>query len=154
MTAMKCVPWVAALAVAAPAAGCSQIIGIEDLPRVEELAPVARSEAAKAQGRVRFGYSVSLSGTLMAVGAPDDASADTGIGGEPAGGGAEGSGAVYVFRHEDGSWVERRISRRRTPERTRTLARACRSRAISSWSARRTRTARARALAATRPATA
>jgi hypothetical protein len=106
MTAMKCVPWVAALAAAAPAAGCSQIIGIEDLPPVEELAPVARSEAAGAQGRVRFGYSVSLSGALMAVGAPDDASADSGIGGDPAGDGAEGSGAVYVFRHVDGAWVE------------------------------------------------
>jgi hypothetical protein len=105
MTAMKIVRWGAVLAIAAPAAGCSQIIGIEDLPPVEELAPVARSEAADAQGRARFGYSVSLADTLMAVGAPDDASADTGIGGDPAGNGAEGSGAVYVFRHVAGSWV-------------------------------------------------
>ncbi|HWN66512.1 MAG TPA: hypothetical protein VNM90_02670 [Haliangium sp.] len=106
MKTMKTVPWVVALAAVAPAAGCSQIIGIEDLPAVEELAPVARSEAADARVRVRFGYSVSVSGMLMAVGAPDDASADTGIGGDPAGDGAEGSGAVYVFRHVDGAWVE------------------------------------------------
>jgi hypothetical protein len=106
MTAMQSVPWVAVLAAAGLAAGCSQIIGIEDLPRVAEVAPVARSEAADARARIRFGYSVSLSGTLMAVGAPDDASADTGIGGDPAGDGAECSGAVYVFRHVDGSWVE------------------------------------------------
>jgi hypothetical protein len=106
MKAMKTVPWVAALAVAALAAGCSQILGIEDLPPVEELEPVARSEADPGQARVRFGYSVSVSGTLMAVGAPDDASADTGLGGDPAGDDAEGSGAVYVFRHVDGSWVQ------------------------------------------------
>ena len=106
MTAMKTAPWVAVLAAAGLAAGCSQIIGIEDLPPVEELAPVARNEPPDPQAEVRFGYSVSLSGTLMAVGAPDDTSADTGIGGNPARDGAEGSGAVYVFRHEGGSWVE------------------------------------------------
>jgi hypothetical protein len=77
-----------------------------ELHRVQALAQYARSEAAGGQARVRFGYSVSVSGTLMAVGAPDDESADTGIDGDPAGEGAEGSGAVYVFRHVDGAWVQ------------------------------------------------
>jgi hypothetical protein len=46
-----------------------------------------------------FGKSVALSadGSALAVGAPDEDSAATGIGGDPTNNAAPDSGAVYVF---------------------------------------------------------
>ncbi len=45
-----------------------------------------------------FGYSVSLSGNTLVIGAPNEDSAATGINGDQSGNAADGSGAVYVRR--------------------------------------------------------
>jgi hypothetical protein len=54
----------------------------------------------------RFGSSIALStdGSVLAVGAPFEASAATGLGGDPSNDTAMGSGAVYVFRRTAGGW--------------------------------------------------
>lgn len=54
----------------------------------------------------RFGWNVALSGDTLAVGAPYEASAATGIGGEQADDGAAESGAVYVFVRDGESWTQ------------------------------------------------
>jgi cysteine-rich repeat protein len=53
-----------------------------------------------------FGCSVALSatGSLLAVGACYEASAATGVGGNPADNRAQGAGAVYVFARSAGAW--------------------------------------------------
>ncbi len=53
----------------------------------------------------RFGWSVSLSGDLLAVGAYKEDSSATGIGGDPSDNSANDSGAVYVFRHVE-TWEQ------------------------------------------------
>ena len=56
-----------------------------------------------------FGYSVALSGDgyTLAVGARQEGSAATGIGGDQADNSARGAGAVYVFaRDEGGTWSQ------------------------------------------------
>jgi ABC-type Fe2+-enterobactin transport system substrate-binding protein len=45
-----------------------------------------------------FGSSVSLSGETLAVGAPDESSAATGVNGNQADNSASYAGAIYVFR--------------------------------------------------------
>ena len=52
----------------------------------------------------QFGYSVSLSGDTLAVGAHDEDSNVTGIGGSQSNNGASGSGAVYVFTRSGTTW--------------------------------------------------
>jgi hypothetical protein len=56
----------------------------------------------------RFGFSVALSadGSALAVGAPDEASAATGIGGDQTSDAAMGAGAVYVFLRRGGTWSQ------------------------------------------------
>jgi FG-GAP repeat len=56
----------------------------------------------------RFGYSVALSadGSTLAVGAPDEASAATGINGNQADDSAWAAGAVYVFTRRGVSWSQ------------------------------------------------
>ncbi len=54
----------------------------------------------------RFGYSVALSGDTLAVGARDEASSATGVGGDQADNSALRSGAVYIFRHDGTSWAQ------------------------------------------------
>lgn len=56
----------------------------------------------------RFGTSISLSsdGTVLAVGAPYEGSAATGIGGNQSDNSASGSGAVYVFRRSGDAWTQ------------------------------------------------
>lgn len=55
----------------------------------------------------QFGVSVALSldGSTLAVGAPGEASAATGIGGNQADNTARDAGAVYVYVHTGGTWV-------------------------------------------------
>ena len=53
-----------------------------------------------------FGFSVALSGNTMAVGAPDEDSNATGVGGNQANNLAENSGAVYVFTRNGNTWIQ------------------------------------------------
>jgi len=54
----------------------------------------------------RFGYALSLEGSRLVVGAPED---------HPYPPPAEGPGAVYVLEHDGSSWVERQILHARHP---------------------------------------
>jgi hypothetical protein len=56
----------------------------------------------------RFGSAVTLSpdGSLLAIGAPNEDSADTGLGGAGAGDAAPNAGAVYVLRRGATSWTQ------------------------------------------------
>jgi len=45
----------------------------------------------------RFGYSIALSGDTLAVGAPEERSCATGVGGDQADNGCSAAGAVYIF---------------------------------------------------------
>jgi hypothetical protein len=53
-----------------------------------------------------FGWSVSLSGTRLAVGAPGEDSSARGVDGDQEDDSASGSGAVYVFDRVGGSWEQ------------------------------------------------
>jgi hypothetical protein len=53
-----------------------------------------------------FGISVALAGDTLAVGAPQEASASQGVGGNQADDGAPYSGAVYVFRRTGTVWKQ------------------------------------------------
>lgn len=55
-------------------------------------------KASDARAGDMFGFSVSVSGDLLAAGAPNESSSATGIDGSQAGEGAPGGGAVYLFR--------------------------------------------------------
>lgn len=51
-----------------------------------------------------FGQSVAISGDTLVIGAGDEDSSATGVGGNQADNGAADSGAVYVFVYESGEW--------------------------------------------------
>ncbi len=53
-----------------------------------------------------FGYSVAISGNLMAVGATSEDSSATGIGGNEGNNDRSASGAVYVFVRDAGTWKQ------------------------------------------------
>ncbi len=53
-----------------------------------------------------FGTSVTLSGDTLAVGAPGEGSAATGVNGNASSNGASGSGAVYVFVRNGATWTQ------------------------------------------------
>ena len=53
-----------------------------------------------------FGYSVSLSGDTLAVGARNESSAATGVNGDQSSNAAANSGAVYVFTRSAGVWTQ------------------------------------------------
>jgi hypothetical protein len=65
-------------------------------------------KASNTDAEDRFGASVALSsdGSTLAVGAQDEASAATGIGGDQADNSAWGAGAVYVFARSDTTWSQ------------------------------------------------
>ena len=73
-----------------------------------EWTPQAYIKASNTGNTDRFGYSVSLSddGKTLAVGAPEENSAATGINGAESDNSADNSGAVYVFRFIGGTWVQ------------------------------------------------
>ncbi len=59
---------------------------------------VAYLKASNTGAGDQFGFSVSLSGGTLAVGAVDEDSSATGVGGDQGNGGAGDSGAVYLFQ--------------------------------------------------------
>lgn len=71
--------------------------------------PVARS--------LLFGEAVALSGdgNTLAVGAMNDASNATGVGGDPSNNTAPGSGAVFVFTRVAGAWSQQAYVKASTP---------------------------------------
>jgi hypothetical protein len=54
----------------------------------------------------QFGAAIALSGEILAVGASQEASSSTGVNGNQADNGAEGSGAVYLFLRSDERWTQ------------------------------------------------
>ena len=54
----------------------------------------------------QFGWSVALSGDTLAVGAPFESSATTGVNGDQADNNAPGAGAVYVFVRSGSTWAQ------------------------------------------------
>jgi hypothetical protein len=63
-------------------------------------------KASNTGGNDRFGTTVALSGDTLAVGAPFEDSAATGVGGSETDNTASSSGAVYVFRRLDTTWQQ------------------------------------------------
>jgi hypothetical protein len=68
-------------------------------------------KASNTAARSAFGQSVALTETssgsfLMAIGAPNEASAATGIGGDQGNVSAPGAGAAYVFTNAGGGWSQ------------------------------------------------
>lgn len=64
-------------------------------------------KASNSDAEDAFGAAVSLSGDLLAVGAPREDSASTGVNGHQTDNSASDSGAVYVFRRNaSGAWVQ------------------------------------------------
>jgi hypothetical protein len=66
----------------------------------------------------RFGAAVALSGdgSTLAVGAPGEDSAATGVGGDPADDSAQDSGSVYVLARRDGTWSQEAYVKASNPE--------------------------------------
>lgn len=67
----------------------------------------------------RFGFSVTLSGDTLAVGAPGEGSSATGVNGNQADDGCLGAGAVYVFTQKSGGWSQQayvKASNTRVPQ--------------------------------------
>lgn len=71
-------------------------------------AQTAFIKASNVGSRDRFGHSLALSadGSELAVGAPDEASENAGIGAAQDNDGAEAAGAVYLFRFDAGGWSQ------------------------------------------------
>jgi hypothetical protein len=63
-----------------------------------------------------FGYSVSLSGDTLAVGAYQEDSDSTGVNGDQTSNGANNSGAVYVFSRADGVWSQQAYLKASNPD--------------------------------------
>ena len=61
--------------------------------------PLAYIKASNTDANDQFGASVALSSDTLAVGAPNEASAATGVNGDQASNQAPGSGAVYLFSY-------------------------------------------------------
>ena len=74
--------------------------------RSDEWEPQAYVKASNAESNDDFGRSVALSadGDTLAVGAPDEDSSATGVGGDQTDNSAQYSGAAYVFSRSDGEW--------------------------------------------------
>jgi hypothetical protein len=63
-------------------------------------------KASNTEGDDRFGTSVALSGDTLAIGAPGNTSAVTGINGDPSPGTLTDAGAAYVFVRSGGTWTQ------------------------------------------------
>jgi hypothetical protein len=63
-------------------------------------------KASNTDGGDAFGNRVSIAGDTILVGAPDEASAATGVDGDAADDSAERAGAAYVFERSGGSWSQ------------------------------------------------
>ncbi len=53
-----------------------------------------------------FGYSVAIDGDTLVIGAPNEASAATGVNGDQGDNSADDAGAAYVFVREAGTWTQ------------------------------------------------
>ncbi len=76
------------------------------LRRAVEIVQAAYAKASNTDADDFFGYSLALSGDILAVGALGEGSAATGIDGDQADNSASNSGAVYVFRRVGASWAQ------------------------------------------------
>ncbi len=63
-------------------------------------------KASNTGGDDQFGYSVSISDDLIAVGAWSESSASTGVNGNESDNSAAQAGAVYLFRYAAGQWAQ------------------------------------------------
>jgi hypothetical protein len=63
-------------------------------------------KASNTEANDRFGESIALSGDTLAVGAKEEDSAATGIGGDQADNTASSAGAVYVFTRSGTTWAQ------------------------------------------------
>ncbi len=89
------------------AAGCTASNEVNTLGAV--LRAIGYFKASNTDANDRFATSLALSsdGNTLAVGAPSESSAATGVGGDQANSpGAAGSGAVYVFSRLGGAWLQ------------------------------------------------
>jgi trimeric autotransporter adhesin len=66
----------------------------------------ATLQASNASSGDNFGASVALVGNTLVVGAPNESSAATGIGGDQSDTSAPGAGAVYVFTSSGAGWTQ------------------------------------------------
>jgi hypothetical protein len=102
-------------------AGCSQILGLQDVTVERRVGGQLRGLWDGADGVALqlhadgadtlltvslFGYSVALSGDTLAVGAPCEDSAATGVNGNQADNSELGAGAVYVFIRTGTTWLQ------------------------------------------------
>jgi hypothetical protein len=94
------------------AAGCSKILGVDDVQRRDaavfsSLAQEAYIKASNTGAGDRFGaVALSADGSVLAVAAVVEASAATGIDGNQLDDSRPGAGAVYVFTRDDTSWIQ------------------------------------------------
>ncbi|MES2707915.1 MAG: leucine-rich repeat protein, partial [Verrucomicrobiota bacterium] len=63
-------------------------------------------KASKPGAYAGFGYAVSISGDILAVGASREGSSASGVNGNETGSGAPNSGAVYLFARSGGIWTQ------------------------------------------------
>jgi hypothetical protein len=73
---------------------------------IDPLAQQAYLKASNTRAEDGFGWSVAISGETIVVGAPGEDSNATGVGGDQTNNSADGSGAVYVFVRNAGSWTQ------------------------------------------------
>lgn len=71
-----------------------------------EFAQDAYVKASNTDGNDEFGYSVAIAGDTLAVGARNESSGATGVGGDQGDNTAGLSGAVYVFARTAGAWTQ------------------------------------------------
>lgn len=79
-------------------------------------AQTAYLKASNAQAGNRFGACASITGNLIAVGAPDESGESTGINGSQAQGPGFKSGAVYLFRKSAGVWAQEAYLKAANPD--------------------------------------
>ncbi|GAB4514688.1 MAG: hypothetical protein Tsb0020_33210 [Haliangiales bacterium] len=63
-------------------------------------------KASNSDSSDAFGFSISMFGSRLAVGAIGESSAATGVGGDQDSNGASRSGAVYIFRYTGTAWIQ------------------------------------------------
>ena len=73
---------------------------------VAQLVQLGYLKASNTDANDGFGYSLALAGDTLVVGAPGEASAATGIDGDPTDNSAVDSGAAYVFTRTSGVWSQ------------------------------------------------
>jgi trimeric autotransporter adhesin len=67
---------------------------------------VVYGKASNAEANDNFGHSIALSGDTLAIGAPNESSAATGVDGDQFNNSAPGAGAVYIFVRNGTVWTQ------------------------------------------------